>query len=92
MTEAELLQKVKTALGISGDFHNEILTIYINSAKEFLRSAGVAESVVNSEASVGFILLAVNDMYNYSSGNVKLSPLAEMQLIQLCKKKVSEDV
>lgn len=90
MTEAELLKRVKTGLGISGDYHDEVLQIYIDSMKEFMRSAGVVEEVVNSSVSVGCIIAGVNDLYNYSSGGVKLSDFTVKRIIQLGYKTADE--
>jgi hypothetical protein len=85
MTEAELLDKVKTGLGFSGNYHDEILKIYINTAKSFMKNAGVPQSVIDSGegASVGCILTGVNDLYNYSGGGVKFSPVFMQMVIQL---------
>ena len=92
MTEAELLEKVKTGLGISGDYQDDILKIHIDSVKNFMRSAGVAETVINSDASVGCILAGVNDLWNYGSGSVKLSEFTKQRIIQLSCEAVTDDV
>ena len=85
MTEAELLEKVKTGLGFSGNYHDEILKIHINTVKSVMKNAGVPQSVIDSSegASVGCILVGVNDIYNYGSGSVKFSPVFEYLVIQL---------
>lgn len=86
MTEAELLTKVKNGLGIYTDFQDDTLKIYIDEACEFMRDAGVAESVITSAASVGCILQGVNDLWNYSSGGTKFSDYFKMRVIQLASK------
>lgn len=83
MTEAELLTKVKIGLGITTAYQDETLKIYIEGAKAFMLSAGVKQSVIDSSASVGCILQIVSDTWNYGSGAVKISPLAEMRIVQL---------
>ena len=85
MTDAELLTKVKTAIfgSASGEWRDGTIQIYIDEVKAFMRDAGVAENVLNSEASVGCITLGVNDLWNYSSGGVKLSDYFKMRVIQL---------
>lgn len=85
MTEAELLEKVKTGLGFSGNYHDEILKIHINTVKSFMKNAGVPQAVIDSGegASVGCILVGVNDLYNFSGGGVKFSPVFEYMVIQL---------
>ncbi len=87
MTDAELLAKVKTGLGITTSYQDKTLQIYIDGAKAFMRSAGVKQSVIDSPASVGCILQIVSDTWNYGSGAVKISPLAEMRIVQLSMEK-----
>lgn len=83
MTDAELLIKVKNGLGVTGSFQDDTLSVYIDDVKAFMRSAGVAESVLNSDASVGCIMRGVADLWNYGNGNATLSDYFRMRLIQL---------
>lgn len=87
MTDAELLAKVKTGLfgNANGTWRDELLTVYINEVTSFMRDAGVAESVVKSDASVGCILMGVNDLWNYQSGGAKLSEYFKQRVVQLSK-------
>lgn len=87
MDNAELLAKVKSGLGITTNYQDDTLQVYIDGAKAFMRSAGVKQSVIDSPASVGCILQIVSDTWNYGSGAVKISPLAEMRIIQLSMEK-----
>lgn len=87
MTDAELLAKVKTGLGITTAYQDDTLQIYIDGAKAFMKSAGVKQSVIESPASVGCILQIVSDTWNYGSGAVRISPLAEMRIVQLSMEK-----
>ena len=68
MTDAELLSKVKIALGVTGDYQDDTLKIYIDDVKSFMRSAGVNETVLNSAASVGAICRGVADLWTYGQG------------------------
>lgn len=86
MTDAELLAKVKNGLGVTGDYQNATLQIYIDEVREFMASAGVKQSVINSNASVGCILRGVADLWNYGSGNAKLSEYFKQRVIQLSVK------
>ena len=86
LTAAERLAKVKTALGISGDYQDDTLTIYIEEVIEELVDGGVARSVAESNVAVGCIALGVNDLWNYSSGGVKHSDYFYKRLIQLSTK------
>lgn len=92
LTAAERLAKVKTALGISGDYQDDTLTFYIDEVIEELVDAGVARSVAESNAAVGCIALGVNDLWNYSSGGVKHSDYFYKRLIQLSMKEGAADV
>lgn len=83
MTDAELLIKIKNGLGITGDFQDDTLTVYLDEVKAFMQSAGVPDEVLESEASVGCIMRGVADLWNYGSGNAKLSDYFKMRLIQL---------
>lgn len=92
LTAAERLAKVKTALGISGDYQDDTLTIYIEEVIEELVDGGVARSIAESSAAVGCIALGVNDLWNYSSGGVKHSDYFYKRLIQLSMKESDADV
>lgn len=83
LTTAERLAKVKTALGIGGDYQNETLTIYIDEVIAEMIAAGVKKEVAESAAAVGCIACGVNDLWNYSSGGVKHSEYFNRRLIQL---------
>ena len=83
MTNAELLIKVKAALGITGDYQDATLTEYIDEVKLYMRSAGVPDDVIDSVSSVGCISRGVSDLWNYGSGNAKLSQYFIQRMLQL---------
>ena len=83
MTDAELLTKVKAGLGITGNYQDATLTVYVDEAKAYLKDAGVSESVINSEAAVGCIMRGVADLWNYGGGEGKLSQYFMQRAIQL---------
>lgn len=83
LTAAERLAKVKTALGISGNYSDETLSFYIDEEIRELVDAGVAQTIAESDAAVGCIALGVNDLWNYSSGGVKHSEQFNRRIIQL---------
>ena len=70
---ADLLFKVKTALGVTGTALDSQLELYIDEVKQYLLSAGVIPSVVESDKSVGVIIRGVADLWNYGNGDTKLS-------------------
>ena len=69
----DLLLKVKTALGVTGTGLDSQLELYIDEVKQYLLSAGVIPSVVESDKSVGVIIRGVADLWNYGNGDTKLS-------------------
>lgn len=83
MTDTELLTKIKNGLGITGDFQNDTLQVYIDEVKAFLLNAGVEQSVIDSDVSVGCIMRGVADLWNYGSGNATLSDYFRMRMLQL---------
>lgn len=86
MTDSELLQKVKDGLGITGDFQDGTISVYIAEVKCFMKDAGVKEEVVNSTAAVGCIMRGVSDLWNYGAGSASLSPYFTQRVIQLSMK------
>jgi hypothetical protein len=70
MTDNELLTKVKAALGITGDFQDETLQVYIADVKAFMLGAGVPLDVVQSPASVGCISRGVADLTGLLNNNL----------------------
>ena len=83
MTDEQLLAKVKCALLIGGTYHDEMLKIYISEVIDFLRSAGVAETILQSEKIVGIVSRGVSDLWNYGSGTGCLSPYFMQRAAQL---------
>lgn len=83
MTDAELLTQVKAALGITGEFQDDTLQVYIADVKAFMLGAGVPLDVVQSAASVGCIARGVADLWNYGAGSAKLSQYFVQRMLQL---------
>lgn len=73
ISEEDQLAKVKTALGITGEYQDDTLLIYIDEVKEYLRDAGVKDKIVDSNIAIGVISRGVSDLWNYGSGNAQLS-------------------
>lgn len=79
MTDAELLNEVKTRLAITGSFHDNALLGLISDTKEYLKSAGVADD----SASVGVICRGVADLWNMGSGEGQFSRIFYERATQL---------
>jgi len=91
MTEAELLTKVKQGLGITGNYQDGTIALYVNDVKAFMLSAGVKQTTIDSDASVGVIIRGVADIWNVSDGTnsfrtVEFSQYFKQRLIQLAAK------
>lgn len=78
-----MLDDVKNALGITGDYQNTTLTQYINEVKAYLIDAGVPEAKITS----GIVSRGVADLWNYGAGDGKLSPYFMNRATQLCLKR-----
>ena len=85
MTDAELLTKVKLGLfgSASGTWRDDMLQVFIDEVRAFMKDAGVPETVISSNAAVGCIVLGVSDLWNYNSSGVKFSDYFNKRVIQL---------
>ena len=82
----ELLRVVKVALGLSGTtYHDDTLTVYINECVEWMKSAGVPESVLATSRINGAVVRGVSDLWNYGQGDATLSPYFHQRVIQLAR-------
>lgn len=77
-----LLDDVKKALGVTGNYQDDTLNQYITEVKAFLQDAGVAESNMTS----GVIAKGVADLWQYGAGEGKLSSYFIMRASQLALK------
>lgn len=80
---ADTLSKVKNALGITGTYQDNTLNVYIDEVKAYMLSAGVAESLLDSDVSAGVIARGVTDLWNYNGGAGKLSDYFYQRVSQL---------
>lgn len=90
MTGDELLNEIKLRLGITGTYQDDTLKGYIDDVKEYLFSAGVAQSVIDGSSAVGVIARGVSDLWNYGSGDANLSEYFYQRAIQLKYQKGSD--
>ena len=79
----ELLMKVKKGLGITGNYQDDTLSIYIDEVKDFMLKAGVSNATINSNKSIGVIIRGVSDLWDYGSGSTGLSPYFKERVVQL---------
>ena len=77
-----LLQQVKNALGITTDFQDSTLQVYIDETIAYLKDAGVKESNITA----GIVARGVSDLWNYGAGEGKLSSYFHERASQLALK------
>lgn len=82
MAENAMLTSVKKALGITGTYLDDTIQEYINEVVAFLEDAGVPASRI----SPGIVSRGVADLWNYGSGEGKLSEYFMQRATQLSYK------
>lgn len=82
MTEKDLTNRVIKMLGLT-EYHAEIIGGFVSDGINYLKSAGVKESVIYSNKSVGVLVQYVTDVWNLTQGQSKLSPFFKERVIQL---------
>ena len=83
MADTAMLEKVKKALGIEGDYQDDTITEYIDEVVSFLTDAGVKPQYITS----GIVERGVADLWNYGANDGKLSDYFMKRATQLSYKK-----
>ena len=78
-----MLAKVKSALGIEGDYQDSTIQEYIDEVTAFLTDAGVKSAYITS----GIVSRGVADLWNYGAGDGKLSDYFIKRATQLSYKR-----
>lgn len=81
MADATILTGVKAALGVTGAFTDETISVYIDEVVDYMKGAGVSAAMIN--ASVGVIARGVSDLWDNDGGNVRFSPYFHERVTQL---------
>jgi hypothetical protein len=81
-----ILDEVKTALGITGNYMDGILNQYIREVKEYMLDSGIKQSVIESTSAKGLITRGVADLWNYGQGEARLSDYFKERCIQMANK------
>lgn len=81
MADAEILTAVKAALGVTGTFTDNTISIYIDDVIDYMSGAGVSQGIIS--ASPGVIARGVSDLWDNDGGNVKFSPAFHERVAQL---------
>lgn len=77
------LEDVKSALGITGEYQDATLKIYMQEVMDFLKDAGIAEENITS----GLVARGVSDLWNYGEGKGQLSTYFMQRATQLSYKR-----
>ena len=77
-----MLEGVKNALGIQGDYQDDTLKEYISEVCDFLIDAGVKQGYIT----VGIVSRGVSDLWSYGSGDGSLSSYFMQRASQLALK------
>lgn len=83
MADSSILTAVKNALGITGEYQDATISVYVNDVIAYMESAGVPDTVINSSKSAGVIARGVTDLWNYNGGAGKLSDYFYQRVSQL---------
>ncbi len=62
LTDNELLEEVKATNNITGQFHDKRVMGYIKDVKRTMAEAGIPVAVLNSDAVIGLIAMAVDNL------------------------------
>lgn len=74
-----MLENVKKALGITGDYQDDTIQIYIDEVESFLKGAGVPANKITP----GIVARGVADLWNYGGQDGKLSEYFMQRASQL---------
>lgn len=77
-----MLEDVKSALGITGNYQDATIQAYITEVTAFLHDAGVTSDNITS----GIVARGVADLWNYGAGEGKFSQYFIMRASQLALK------
>lgn len=79
MTNSEMLTEVKKGLGITDNYQDDTLLVYINEVMTYIEQAGVK----NADITSGIVTRGVSDLWNYGANNGKLSEYFYQRVTQL---------
>lgn len=83
MDTTAALAYVKAVMNLTGTYHDTMLTNYITEVAEYMKDAGVPETVMATSAVYGCIARGVMDLWNYGAGAGALSSYFKERVIQL---------
>lgn len=72
MADETILVKVKNAMGITGEYLDNTIAIFIDEVVLYMETAGMSDAMIS--ASAGLVARGVADLWNNSAGNGQFSP------------------
>jgi predicted metal-dependent peptidase len=87
LDDKELLARVKTALNITGEYHDGRISALIADVKDYMAKAGVPAAVLNTDTVVGTIAMGVDSIMETGA----LSQYVISRIIQLRLTPVKEE-
>lgn len=78
MASAQMLENVKSALGVTGTYQDATLNVYIDEAIAYCVDAGCSEGNITA----GTVALGVSDLWNYGEGGGEFSQRFKERVIQ----------
>ena len=79
MADTSMLANVKTLLNITGPYHDDTISGYIDEVTSFL----IDEGVRNEDIDAGIVARGVADLWNYGAGEGKFSQYFIWRSVQL---------
>lgn len=89
MADATMLSRVKSALGITGDYMDDMISVYIDEVTDYMTNAGVSANIIS--ASVGVVARGTLDLWTNPAGAGKMSPYFYDRVTQLVYKSRTGD-
>ena len=80
------LEEVKTMIGVTGDYQNKTISGYAKEVVAYMVVAGVKGDIASGPGAVGVVARGVSVLWNYGSGEGKLSQYFKERVIQLAYK------
>lgn len=83
LTSDEQITQIKQALGIGDGIPNATISVWLTDVKDYMLNAGVPNSVINAQTTIGTLTRGVADCWNYGAGNTGWSTLFTQRVAQL---------
>ena len=83
LTNQEQITQIKAALGIGDGIPDATINVWLTDVKDYMLNAGVPNSVINAQTTIGTLTRGVADCWNYGAGNTGFSTLFKERVAQL---------